>query len=70
MIKETLRKLLKRLPKKYHERVENLEAENGLIDDCKYMLYFRNGWKYHGEFESVPVRSMAEAIEYIKDSSK
>ena len=65
-----MEKLLKILPKMYHERVEKLEAEDGLIDDCKYMLSFKNGWKYHGEFESVPVRSITEAIEYIKDSSQ
>ena len=65
-----MEKLLKRLPKKYHERVEKLEVENGLTDDCKYMLYFKNGWKFHGEYETVPVRNITEAIEFIKDSSQ
>ena len=35
-----LQKLLKRLPKKYHDRVENIEPDIDLVDDCKYMLYF------------------------------
>lgn len=26
------------IPKKYQERVKDLEMESGLIDDCKYML--------------------------------
>ena len=63
-------KLFKRLPKKYHERVESLEEEAGLIDDCKYMLYFKDGWKFHGEYESTPVRSITEAIRFIKESCK
>ena len=61
-------KLLNRLPKKYHERVDRLEQENGLIDDCKYMLYFKNGFTYYGDV-SVPVRSITEAIKFIKDSN-
>ena len=32
------------IPKKYQERVEKLEREDDLIDDCKYMLYFNNDW--------------------------
>lgn len=65
-----MEKLFKRLPKKYYDRVETIEMEQGLIDDCKYILYFKNGWKWDGEYESVPVRSITEAIEFIKESSR
>lgn len=67
-MENTMEKLFKRLPKKYHERVDKLEAESGLIDDCKYMLYFKDGWGWHGEYDIVPVFSITEAIEFIKES--
>jgi hypothetical protein len=67
-MENTMEKLFKRLPKKYHERVDILEAEDGLIDNCKYMLYFKDGWKFHGEYKSVPVFSITEAIRFIKES--
>ena len=41
-MEDLMEKLFKRLPKKYHDRVDMLEAEDGLIDDCKYMLYLLN----------------------------
>lgn len=62
------KKLLKRLPKKYHERVAVFEAEDGLIDDCKYMLYFNDGWVWHGDYTSLPCKSISEAVEFTKDT--
>lgn len=60
-------KLLKRLPKKYHHIVRGFEAEDGLIDDCRYMLYFNDGVSFCGEdYYSYPVKSITEAIEVIK----
>ena len=64
--------LLKRLPKKYHERVGSIEEEGGLIDDCKYIITTAEGW-YFERFEnldSIPVRSITEAIRYFKNSEK
>lgn len=43
-----------------------LEAEEGLIDDCKYMLYFAPGYAFNREYPIVPVRSKKEALEYLK----
>lgn len=64
-----LKQLLKRLPNKYHDRVDNFELEDDLVDDCKYMLYYSDeytdGECYGG---SYPVRSITEAIDYIKNS--
>lgn len=60
-------KLFERLPKKYHNRVEDFELEDGLIDGCPYMLYFKAGWTLCGE-SSVPCKSIAEAIRYIKEA--
>lgn len=63
-------KLLKRLPKKYHDRVDNIEIEDGLIDDCKYMLYWTKEYAdCEGCRESCyPVQSITEAIDFIKNS--
>jgi len=60
-------KLLKRLPNKYHEIVEDFYAESGLIDDCKYMLLFSVEFRWD-EFESIPCNSITEAINFIKSS--
>lgn len=62
-------KLLKRLPKKYHERFRDLSREDDLIDNCRYMLYLADGFSW-GEYDSIPVKSITEAIAFIKDSWK
>lgn len=58
------------IPKKYWERVSKIELESDLIDDCKYMLYFENGYAYQGDYWCLPVKNIKEAIEFIKDSWK
>lgn len=69
MEKNLLNVLLKRLPKKYHDRVDNIEEEPDLVDGCKYMLYYNENYK---DFEGIagscfPVRNMDEARDFIKD---
>lgn len=54
------------VPKKYQKYFGGLEAEDGLIDDCKYMLYFADGYAAEGEYPSLPVRSKKEAIEWLR----
>lgn len=69
-MKETFKmKLLKRLPKKYHERVSDFEQEDDLVDGCKYMLQYSKDYT-DGECAGgcYPVRSINEAIEFIKKS--
>ena len=69
-MKETIKtKLLKRLPKKYHERVSDFEQEDDLVDNCKYMLQYSNNYT-DGECAGgcYPVKSISEAIEFIKHS--
>jgi hypothetical protein len=58
------------IPKKYLERVDRVEAEDGLIDDCKYMLYFKDGWAYEGEYWCLPCKSKKEILEFVRDSWK
>lgn len=63
-----LQKLLKSLPKKYHDRVKNIEAEDDLVDDCKYMLYFADEYIDEDLFGSCyPVKNISEAIKIIKN---
>ena len=56
------------IPKKYQERVEKLEREDGLIDDCKYMLYFNSNWCWSEDYWTLPVKSKKEALRFIKEA--
>lgn len=57
------------VPKKYLERFACLERDYDLIDDCKYMLYFRDGWAM-ADYISVPVKSKKEALECLKNANR
>lgn len=64
----TLEKTLKRLPKKYHDRVRNIEEEGDLIDDCKYIVYYSENYTDGDCYgSSYPVKSITEAIDFIKN---
>jgi hypothetical protein len=67
MNKET-QTLLQMLPEEQKYKVELLERETGLIDNCKYMLYFIEGYGIAGEEGSVPVNSLKEAVSFVKDA--
>jgi len=58
------------IPKKYRDRVSSLEIESGLIDNCKYMLYFDNNWCWGEDYWAMPVKSKKEALEFIRNSRK
>lgn len=61
-------KLLKRLPKKYWNRVDNIEVEDDLVDDCKYMLWYTDDFTDGDSAGSCyPVKSITEAIDFIKN---
>lgn len=45
-----------------------IEKESGLIDGCKYMLYFKNGWHNDG-YHSVPVRTIKEAMSWVNGAT-
>lgn len=62
-------KLLKRLPKKYHKFVRDIKAESGLVENCKYMLYFNDNVSLYGyeDMFAYPVKSLTEAVEIIKE---
>ena len=64
-----MNKLLKRLPKKYHERVIDFTLEDGLIDNCKYILTFADGYTWNG-YETLPCKSITETVAFVRESRK
>lgn len=54
------------IPKKYQKYFGSLEREDGLIDDCKYMLYFASGYAAEGEYPCMPVKSKKEALYWLR----
>lgn len=65
---KTKEALLRRLPKRYHERVVDFKPEEGLIDDCKYILQYSKDYT-DGDCEggSLPCRSIKEACYIVRD---
>lgn len=63
--------LLGRLPKRYHDRVIDFTEEDGLIDECKYILHYSHDYT-DGECEggTLPCRSIQEACEFVRDLTK
>ena len=69
-MKKTLKEiLLERLPKKYHDRVDDIIRVDDFVDVCKYVLFYTHSYTV-GEClgSCYPVRSISEAIEFIKHS--
>ena len=60
--------LLKRLPKKYHERVSDLDEEGDLIDDCKFIITLKKPYSFEDGGLTFPCKSYNEAIYIIKTS--
>jgi len=65
-----MNKLLTRLPQKYYNRVKNLEAESGLIDNCKYIVTFADGWYWGYDYKTLPCKTLKEAMRFIKETEK
>jgi len=60
--------LLKRLPKKYRDRVVLLEPENDLIDGCRYLLNYSKGYVDSEGIEgsTLPVSNISDAEKQVK----
>ena len=65
---KTKEALLRRLPKRYHERVVDFTPEEGLIDDCKYILQYSKDYT-DGDCEggTLPCRSIKDAFYIVRD---
>ncbi len=56
--------MIKRLLRKYEGEVLSIEREAGLVDDCNYMVYFKD----HSVFgTSYPVRTLKEIDGLMED---
>lgn len=62
------KKLLKRCPKKYWNRIGDFYQEDGLIDGCKFMIEFAEPYVWGGDYHSLPVRSITEAVSFLKET--
>ena len=52
------------IPKYLHERFSHVELCYDLIDDCKYLLYFANGWTWYG-VTNVPIKNLKEVKHFL-----
>ncbi len=60
--------LISKLPIKYRSRVKEFYYEEGLIDDCMFMLHFTEPYAFC-ECPSVPVKNLTEAIRFTKEAN-
>ncbi len=57
-----------KVPNKYQKFFGSLEVNDGTYEDCKYVLYFADGYAYEGEYPIWFVNSKKEALECLKDA--
>lgn len=60
--------LYSRLSTRNKYKLKDFFAEDGLIDGCRFILVFDKRHLWNG-YESVPVRSMTEAIRFLKEAN-
>lgn len=58
--------LLKRLPKKYHKSIADLSEEEGLIDDCKFIITLKEPYHFEDGGLTYPCRNYKEAIYILR----
>jgi hypothetical protein len=59
-----------KLPKKYANMIESIDVEDGLIDDCKYMVYLKDGFEWSNDGQSFPSKSIKEIREMMEAVDK
>ena len=62
-----MRKLESYLNKKQRAMIQSIDAEDGLVDDCKYMVYLKEGFTFADEGNSYPVKNIRELKEIMED---
>ena len=55
------------IPKKYQSKIKSIEAEAGLIDDCKYMIYLKDGIEHPIFGDSFPIKNVKELKSIMED---
>ena len=56
-----------KIPKKYQNKISSIEAEGGLIDDCKYMVYLLEGYEHPIFGDSFPIVGGKELAEFMEE---
>jgi hypothetical protein len=59
-----------KLPKKYASMIESIDIEDGLIDDCKYMVYLKDGFEWSNDGQTFPAKSIKEIREMMEAVDK
>ena len=62
-----MRNLLKVLTKQQRAMIQSVERESGLVDDCQYMVYLKEGFRFADELDSFPVKNARELKELMED---
>jgi len=62
-----MRKLESYLNKKQQNMIDSIDAESGLVDDCKYMVYLKEGFTFAGYETSFPITGIRELKEFMQD---
>ena len=62
-----MRKLESYLNKKQQSMIHSIDAESGLVDDCKYMVYLKEGYTLAGCETSFPITGIRELKEFMQD---
>lgn len=58
-------RVLRYIPKKYQDRLGDVEMESGLIDDCIYMIYTSENYVFEDGGRTLPCKSFKEIVHFI-----
>ncbi len=53
------------IKKAWQDKIQSIERESGLVDDCKYMVYFKGEHSIFGS--SYPIKNITELKNIMKD---
>lgn len=54
-------------PKQYQNKIESIQRESDLIDDCKYMVYLKDGIEHEVFGDSFPIKNTKELQEIMNE---
>lgn len=56
-----------KIPKMYQNKIDRIEREGGLIDDCKFMVYLKDGVEHKVFGNSFAIKNAKELKEFMND---
>ena len=51
----------------YQNKIESIQSEGDLIDDCKYMVYLKDGVEHKVYGNSFPIKNAKELKEFMSE---